>query len=75
MRNAIPADVVPAVAAGATFSTAGSGSLNMSGNAQEHIADHLILADLQLTGNGGAFFDVSGIALIPDGVDYCFANY
>ena len=60
-------------AAGATLNITGNGSLNMSGNSQQHLAD-LIVADLQVTSNGGAF-DVSGNALTPNGVDYHFVNY
>jgi MBG domain (YGX type) len=62
-------------AAGATLNLTGNGSLNLTGDAQRHLADHLIVADLQITGNGGVSVDLSGNALPPDGVDYYFANY
>ena len=62
-------------AVGATLNVSGNGSANMTRNSQQHLADHLIVADLQVTGNGGVFVDVSQNALVPDGVDYYFANY
>jgi hypothetical protein len=62
-------------AAGATVNVTGNGSLNMSGDSQKRIADHLIVADLDVTGNGGVSVDVTNNAVPANVVDYYFANY
>jgi len=47
----------------------------LTGNSRRHIADHLIVDDLQMTGNGGVFVDVSNNAVPANVLDYYFANY
>jgi hypothetical protein len=62
-------------AAAATMDVTGNGNLNMTGNSQKRLADHLILADLDVTGNGGVFVDTTADAIPSNVVDYYFASY
>ena len=62
-------------AAAATLNLTGNGSLMMSGDVQKHLANHLIVADLNVTGNGGVSVDVTNNVISLVDIDDYFTNF
>ena len=62
------ADDAKSINAVFVFKITGDGGLNLTGNAQQGVADQLIVSALSVTGNGGVTVDVTDLDLV-------FANY